>query len=99
MKRSRDEFEDAITTVQSSSKKFNPKGDLSAVHRHELRMAEIQLERQKLALQAQEKKAAAEIRRLELEAEERRRADVREREKERHDVMMRFMGMDTSKGK
>ncbi|KAJ3504702.1 hypothetical protein NLJ89_g7799 [Agrocybe chaxingu] len=73
--------------------------DLVASREHERTLAELAVKRQKLENEALEKKTAVETRRLELESEERRRAaeDKRQREKEKHEFMMRLMEMATDR--
>jgi len=63
-------------------------------------LAELALKRQKLENEALEKKTTVEIKRLELEAEERRRIaeDNRQREKERHELVMKYMSVITTGG-
>ncbi|KJA23872.1 hypothetical protein HYPSUDRAFT_54058 [Hypholoma sublateritium FD-334 SS-4] len=64
---------------------------LTASQRHELRMAEIQLRRQELELEIQEKKSAAEMRRAQIEAEA-------HSQREKHELMMRLMEFVTGAG-
>ncbi|KAF8957534.1 hypothetical protein BDZ97DRAFT_1924550 [Flammula alnicola] len=98
-KRTRQEFEeeDIHSEINNTFADDDTAKGLTAIQKYELQMAEIQLKRQKLKLEVQEKKTAAEIRHIEVEAEERRRAldDRRQREKEKHEIMMRFMALVT----
>lgn len=54
-------------------------------------MAEIQLRRQELELESQEKKSAAEMRRAQIEAEA-------HSQREKHELMMRLMAFVTGAG-
>jgi len=75
---------------------------LTSAQQFEQKLAELALKRQKLENEALEKKTAVDIRRLELEAEERRRIaeDNRQREKERYELIMKYMAVTgtTAKG-
>ena len=68
---------------------------MTAAQQFEQNLAELALKRQKLENEALEKKTAADMRRLELEAEERRRIaeDNRQREKERYELIMKYMAV------
>lgn len=68
---------------------------LTSAQKFEQNLAELALKRQKLENEALEKKTTADIRRLELEAEERRRIaeDNRQREKERYELIMKYMAV------
>ncbi|KAF8958988.1 hypothetical protein BDZ97DRAFT_1840164 [Flammula alnicola] len=98
-KRTRQEFEeeDIHSEINNTFADDDTAKGLTAIQKYELQMAEIQLKRQKLELEIQEKKTAAEIRHIEVEAEERRRAldDRRQREKEKHEIMIHFMALVT----
>jgi hypothetical protein len=74
---------------------------LTSAQKFEQNLAELALKRQKLENEALEKKTTADIRRLELEAEERRRIaeDNRQREKERYELIMKYMAVTGSGAK
>ncbi|KAF8957519.1 hypothetical protein BDZ97DRAFT_1846002 [Flammula alnicola] len=92
-----EEEEDIPSEINNTFADDDKAKGLTAIQKYELQMAEIQLKRQKLELEVQEKKTAVEIRRIEVEAEERRRAldDNRQREKEKHEIMIHFMALVT----
>ena len=65
-------------------------GALTTAQKHELRMAQIELKRQKLELECQERKNAADIRKAELEAKARR-------QREKHELVMHLMAFVTGR--
>ncbi|KJA23873.1 hypothetical protein HYPSUDRAFT_561288 [Hypholoma sublateritium FD-334 SS-4] len=62
----------------------NDMNTLTASQQHELRMAEIQLRREELELQHQEKKNSADIRMAQVDSEARR-------QREKHEIMLQLM--------
>lgn len=90
-KRVHAEFEEG----SSSGHRGTGTNGLTSAQKFEQKLVELALKRQKLENEALEKKTAADIRRFELEAEERRRIveDNRQREKERYELIMKYMAV------
>ena len=89
-------------TPSASTSRANTSRDstgLTATQKHERELAELALKLQALENEALEKKTAAELRRLELEAEERRRIAEHnnQRAKEKHELMMKMMSLAEGK--
>ena len=79
-KRIRAEYDSDDSSIEDAT--------LTTAQKHELRMAQIELKRQKLELECQERKIAADIRKAQLEAKARR-------QREKHELVMHLMAFVT----